>query len=131
MNKRLISAALLLITLLTVVSCSAGTNKNVTVNIEVDAEVFPNSDFNYNEVILIDERANAAACFASLLGKNGIEAEGISEGFITKIGEFSLEGNYSWMFYVNGELAEVGVTDYTPSEGDSITLLYTDWTKLF
>ncbi len=130
MNKKIIALSLVLLMIVFTVSCSNAT-KNVSIRVEIDNEILPEADFMCQADLVVDERANAAACFADFFNKCGIESDGLSEGFITSIDKYALDGNYSWMFYINGELAEVGVDDYIPSDRDSITLVYTDWSKLF
>lgn len=129
MNKKIAVFSLLFFTLL-LVSCSTVT-KEVSISIVVDPTVVSDAEFVYDTTIAIDERANAGACFTKLLDTLEISHEGFSEGYVTKIDAFALEGNLSWIFYINGALSDVGVDDYIPKDGDCVSLVYTDWTKVF
>lgn len=129
MNKKLFTASLLLLFATLLISCTSVT-KDVNVSLVVDSTIAADADFVHEALVTIDERANAGACFTKYLDSLEIAHEGFSDGFVTKIDSYPLEGNYSWMFYINGELADVGVNDYIPENGDSISLVYTDWTKV-
>lgn len=55
--------------------------------------------------------------------EENFDIEATEEGFITSIEGISQneeEGKY-WMYYVNGEMAEVGAQDYELEPGDEVT----------
>lgn len=62
----------------------------------------------------------------------GAVADGLSKGYIKAItykGEthtqFDEGKNSGWLYYVNGELPNVGINDYKLSDGDKVELVYT------
>ncbi len=62
----------------------------------------------------------------------GAEADGLSRGYIKSVtykGEthtqFDEGKNSGWLFYVNGNLPNVGISDYKLSDGDRVELVYT------
>ncbi len=67
----------------------------------------------------------------------GIETAGLEKGYIKSmtyngetLGEFTNGDASGWLYYVNGELPDVGICDYVLKDGDTLKLLYTaDYTK--
>lgn len=50
------------------------------------------------------------------------------EGWINSILGYKTEGDFSWMFTVNDEMANVGCAQYALKDGDSLVFYYSDWT---
>lgn len=61
-------------------------------------------------------------------GQENIEYETSEYGvMITSIGGLAAEGTYYWAFYVNDEMASVGVDIYKLQKADKVTLKYESW----
>ena len=115
---------------------SSGTAKEtITVTLEVQAadgaEWLKKSDVN------AEKNATAAAVIKKGLAAAGMSADGIDSGYIksvTKDGntlsQFDKGANSGWMYKVNGEEPQVGISDYKMKDGDGIVLYYTaDYTS--
>ena len=64
--------------------------------------------------------------------ENNITADGLDEGYIKSVtangktlAQFDKGVNSGWLYYVNGDIPQVGITDYTLNSGDKIELKYT------
>lgn len=63
---------------------------------------------------------------------NNIEVAGLEKGYVRSMSyngqtfsEFDKGKSSGWLYYVNGELPLVGITDYVLSDGDKVEFLYT------
>lgn len=63
---------------------------------------------------------------------NGITVVGLEKGYVSSmtydgetLAEFEHGKSSGWLYYVNGELPKVGITDYTLKAGDKVEWLYT------
>lgn len=90
-----------------------------------------------NKSVTVSEGSTVSVAFVQALEGTGITQAGAEAGYIRSItkngvtlAEFTQGPNSGWLYKVNGELPNVGVTTYTLNAGDSIVLYYTeDWTK--
>lgn len=130
--KRLcaLTLAVFMLTLcLPTLSACSNAQKNVQVTI-VD-EVSDTALIDLSGKVKVPENANAGECIRQLLNQNDTPAVGIDDGYITEVGTLQNGDTYAWMFYVNGELSDVGISDCIPTSDDEIRLVYVDWTALF
>lgn len=143
--KRISIALFLVIATITMTSCSLVTVKPVG-EIETKAEVeIGDTDKTYAipvtisdgnnislyEAIYLPEGCDCGEYFRQLCNDNDIVIKGIDDGYVTEIDGVASEGDYAWMFFINGELSEVGIDDYVPVQDDSISLEYVNWTEIF
>ena len=85
----------------------------------------------------VTANTTAGSVLKNLFTANGITSVGLENNYISSVtkGGVTLKGkdkgpNSGWMYRVNGVLPNVGVNDYTLSDGDSVVLFYTtDYTK--
>ena len=99
--------------------------KNVTVKIEDTI----NKTLIEGELSL-PENCKAGEYLRQLCNEKDVTVTGVDEGYITAVGDVKTDGNYAWMFYINGELSDGGINDYAPKAGDTISLVYLDWTTI-
>lgn len=85
----------------------------------------------YSDTLDIVDGKNAGYYFRTICNAMDIECVGVDSGYITQIGDYVGNDTDAWLFYVNGELSDVGIAEVIPSNGDDIVLSYTDWTKAF
>ena len=72
-----------------------------------------------------------------LAEKNGMQVTGLEKGYVKALtyqgvtyAELAHGESSGWLYYVNGKLPNVGITDYELSEGDVVSFLYTaDYTQ--
>ncbi len=153
--KRIISLLLAVITVVSITACNSTTEKNkgifvklvvnckeVIENLENDtyaisdekAEIIPENGVIYEAVSNCEDGKSAYDFLVECLQKEKIHYEG-ADGYIKAIGNIYEGdcGKYSgWMFYINGEIAEVGSSDYIVKENDEIEFKYVvDYMKLF
>ena len=109
------------------------TEKTITVNFTLKSDVdywIPTTN------VTVKEGSTVYHAFTSALNTAGITYEGAESGYVSSItkgnktlSEFSTGKNSGWLYKVNGELPEVGLTSYTIHNGDNIVFYYTnDWT---
>lgn len=122
--------AVICLSLLILISCN-NTDAQKKVKVTIEDRIAEENAFSISDEIEIPENANSGECFRQLCNKNDTEIIGVDEGYITSVNKIESEGDYAWMFFVNGELAEKSVKDIVPSDGDKITLAYVNWTELF
>ncbi len=127
--KRITAFILILTTMIFIFTSCGQKTKNVSVIIA--DEISTENAIDISGSVSVPENANAGECIRQLCNLNDIEIVGVDEGFITSVGGVENEGDYAWMFYVNGELSDVGVSGYTPEPDDEIKLVYIDWSGLF
>ena len=97
-------------------------------------DIVPESGIIFNSKVDFGEKTNAFDLLVSNLKDKKIHFEakdgyikGISNIYEGDCGKFS-----GWMFYINGNLSEVGSTDYIVQENDVIEFKYVvDYMKLF
>lgn len=78
----------------------------------------------------LPDASAAGEYFRQLGNNNDIVIKGVDDGYITSVGDCENGDTYAWMFYINGELSDVGIKDYVPEDGDKLELIYLDWTQL-
>ena len=88
-------------------------------------------DFEISSYYILPVKAAAGEYFRQLCNRNDVVIKGVDEGFITSVNEIKNDGDYAWMFYINGEISEVGVKDYIPEAGDKLELKYLNWVDLY
>lgn len=152
--KRIIAFVLALVTSVTVFSCKDNKSDNeinfklsvtcgeVVENIgsetygisEEKIDIVPQNGIIFQNDVSCADGRNAYEIIIELLQKEKLHYEA-SDGYIKSIGNIYEGdcGKYSgWMFYVNGEIAEVGASDYVVKAGDEIEFKYiVDYMKLF
>ena len=64
--------------------------------------------------------------------QNGITVEGLNKGYVKSmtyknetLSEYGNGQNSGWLYYVNGELPQVGINDYVLKDGDKVEFRYT------
>lgn len=110
------------------------TNKDITVTVTVKADT---GYWLQNKSVTVDEGSTAYHAFVKALDGSGITQVGAENGYVesmtkngTTLAEFTKGEASGWLYKVNETLPDVGLTDYTISDGDSIVWYYTeDWTK--
>lgn len=109
-------------------------NDDITVDVTIRPDV---GYWMKNKYVTVDEGATVYHAFIKALEGSGIAQEGAESGYVSSmtyqgrtLGEFTLGENDGWLYKVNGELPDVGLTSYEIEDGDSILWYYTeDWTK--
>lgn len=109
-------------------------NDDITVDVTIRPDV---GYWMKNKYVTVDEGATVYHAFIKALEGSGITQEGAESGYVSSmtyqgrtLGEFTLGENAGWLYKVNGELPDVGLTSYEIEDGDSILWYYTeDWTK--
>lgn len=109
-------------------------NDDITVDVTIRPDV---GYWMKNKYVTVDEGATVYHAFIKALEGSGITQEGAESGYVSSmtyqgrtLGEFTLGENDGWLYKVNGELPDVGLTSYEIEDGDSILWYYTeDWTK--
>ena len=110
-----------------------GDNITVTMTIKADTGYWLN---NYSTTIPGDG-ATVYDAFIKACADRNITHTGAASGYVSSItkdnitlGEFDKGENSGWLYKVNGELPQVGLTDCSIKNGDNIVWYYTeDWTK--
>lgn len=110
-----------------------GDNITVTMTIKADTGYWLR---NYSTTIPGDG-ATVYDAFIKACGDWNITHKGAAKGYVSSItkdnvtlGEFDKGENSGWLYKVNGELPQVGLTDCSINNGDNIVWYYTeDWTK--
>lgn len=109
-------------------------NDNITVTFSMKADtgywVSPKS-------VTVKEGSTVYHVFTAALQNTGITYVGAENGYVSSItkdgktlAEFTNGPDSGWLYKVNGELPDVGLTSYEVSNGDNIVWYYTnDWTK--
>ena len=109
------------------------TEKTITVNFTLKSDVdywIPTTN------VTVKEGSTVYHAFTSALNTAGITYEGAESGYVSSItkdgrtlAEFTNGKNSGWLYKVNGELPEIGLTSYKIHNGDNIVFYYTnDWT---
>ena len=115
---------------------SSGTAKEtITVTLEVQAA--DGVKWLSKSSVTAEKNSSAADIIKKGLAAAGMSADGIDKGYIksvTKDGntlsQFDKGANSGWMYKVNGEEPQAGISDYKMKDGDSIVLFYTaDYTS--
>ena len=109
-------------------------NNDITVTVTIKADT---GYWLRSKSVTVSEGSTVCGAFVTALEGTGITQVGAETGYIRSItkngvtlAEFTQGPNSGWLYKVNGELPNVGVTTYTLNAGDSIVLYYTeDWTK--
>lgn len=110
-----------------------GDNITVTMTIKADTGYWLK---NYSTTIPGDG-ATVYDAFIKACADRNITHTGAASGYVSSItkdnitlGEFDKGENSGWLYKVNGELPQVGLTDCSIKNGDNIVWYYTeDWTK--
>lgn len=105
------------------------TSQKSTKTVEV-AFVNQISDSLLEDELSLPDASPAGEYFRQLGNKNELVIKGVDDGYITSVDETENGDTYAWMFYINGELSDVGIKDYVPADGDRLELVYLDWTQL-
>ena len=127
--KRFSLIVLSFILCLSVVAFTSCASQESTKSVTVEITDTVNNTAVSGELSLPDN-CTAGEHFRQLCNQNDIAVQGVDEGYITSVGDVKTEGNYAWMFYINGELSEGGISDYNPQDTDTISLTYLDWTQI-
>lgn len=115
---------------------SSGTAKEtITVTLEVQAA--DGVKWLSKSSVTTEKNSSAADIIKKGLAAAGMSADGIDKGYVksvTKDGntlsQFDKGANSGWMYKVNGEEPQVGISDYKMKDGDSIVLFYSaDYTS--
>lgn len=109
-------------------------NNDITVTVTIKADT---GYWLRSKSVTVSEGSTVCGAFVTALEGTGITQVGAETGYIRSItkngvtlAEFTQGPNSGWLYKVNGELPNVGVTTCTLCAGDSIVLYYTeDWTK--
>ena len=88
-------------------------------------------------VTIPGENATVYHAFVKACSEKSITHQGAANGYVSSItkgsktlAEFDKGKNSGWLYKVNGELPQVGLTECSISDGDEIVWYYTnDWTK--
>ena len=108
-------------------------NKNITVYFTMKA------DTGYwvpRKAVSVKEGSTVYHVFTTALEGTGITYTGAESGYISSVtkdgktlGEFTDGKDSGWLYKVNGQLPDVGLTSYVVESGDEILWYYTtDWT---
>lgn len=108
-------------------------NKNITVYFTMKA------DTGYwvpRKAVSVKEGSTVYHVFTTALEGTGITYTGAESGYISSVtkdgktlGEFTDGKDSGWLYKVNGQLPEVGLTSYVVESGDEVLWYYTtDWT---
>ena len=125
--KRVI--AILLASVVCIFAFAACASQESTKNVEVFI-INQIDDETLSDTLSLPDASAAGEYFRQLCNKNDFEIVGIDEGYVTRVEGLENNDTNAWMFYVNGELCDVGVKDYVPADGDKIELIYLDWTQI-
>ena len=107
-------------------------NITVSFTLKTDTETWiPKTD------VTVKEGSTVYHAFIEALSGSGITQSGAEKGYVKSItrkgvtvAEFSKGQNSGWLYQVNGNLPNVGLTSYKLQAGDDILFYYTtDWTK--
>lgn len=109
-------------------------NKDITVTVTIRPDV---GYWMRNKSVTVDEGSTVYHAFVKALEGSGITQKGAESGYVSEmsyggetLGEFDKGENSGWLYKVNGELPDVGLTSYEIEDGDRILWYYTeDWTK--
>lgn len=112
---------------------SAPSGEDITVKLTIKADT--GYWMNNKTVTIPGDDATVYHALVEALDDSGITQTGAASGYVrsmTKDGrtlaEFTNGKNSGWMYKVNGELPDVGLTDCTIEDGDTIVWFYTnDW----
>ncbi len=152
--KRLIALLLVAVVIISATSCNdTSSDESISVKLVVSynevidnlesedyaisddkIDIIPENGVIYEATTSCNDGKNAFDLLIDCLKSEKIHYEA-SDGYIKAIGNIYEGdcGEYSgWMFYINGELAEVGSTDYIVANDDAIEFKYVvDYMKLF
>lgn len=111
-----------------------GSNDRITVTVTIKADT---GYWLRSKSVTVSEGSTVCDAFVTALDGTGITQVGAETGYIRSItkngvtlAEFTQGPNSGWLYKVNGELPNVGVTTCTLNAGDSVVLYYTeDWTR--
>ena len=103
--------------------------KNIKVSIEING-------LNGNWISVSNTEIKSGSAVYHLLKsaaeKNDIIVDGLNKGYVKSmtyknetLAEFSKGQNSGWLYYVNGELPQVGINDYILKDGDKVEFKYT------
>lgn len=109
-------------------------NNDITVTVTIKADT---GYWLRSKSVTVSEGSTVCDAFVTALKGTEITQVGAETGYIRSItkngvtlAEFTQGPNSGWLYKVNGELPNVGVTTCTLNAGDSVVLYYTeDWTK--
>lgn len=112
----------------------ASTGDTITVKVSVCADT--GYWMNKKRVTIPGEGATVYHAFIKALEGSGIEQVGAESNYVSSmtkdgvtLGEFTNGDNSGWLYKVNDTLPNVGLTEYSVKNGDSIVFYYTnDWT---
>lgn len=122
--KRIIAVFISLMLLLAVVSCSAQNKVDVSFT-DKDGNVICSQSINVDK-----NNISASQLFSSVAAHNSIEIVQ-KDGMILSINGIESSDSSGWLFYINGDIAQVGVNDYIPAKNDKIEMRYADYSLAF
>ncbi len=107
--------------------------------ITVQVSIKSNTDYwmKNKSVTIPGDGATVYHAFMEALNGSGITQTGAANGYVSamayngrELSEFTNGPNSGWLYKVNGNLPDVGLTSYAIHDGDTILFYYTDdWTK--
>lgn len=110
------------------------TDTMIKVNVKVEA-----TDVIWLKTVQVEVKEGSSVYHAlkKAFTANNITADGLDSGYIKSItvsgktlAQFDRGVNSGWLYYVNGEIPQVGIMDYIPEANDVIEVKYTtDYTK--
>ena len=122
--KKIISIFVCLLLAICFCSC-AKQNDSVFVSIEVKDGVKLAESF-----LNLEKDTSTAQLITTFLQYKNIDIQ-ISDGMIVSIDNTENSDSEGWLFYINGELAQVGVNDYIPQKDDKLEIKYLSYSVAF
>ncbi|WP_296143255.1 DUF4430 domain-containing protein [uncultured Anaerococcus sp.] len=119
-----------LLTTFTLTSCNNEANKEVPKTETSQEEIAENPQTTNVEIIFYDKVNDKEILKENAdLDKDGLQSylennhkAKFEDGMMTELEGISQDANKNqyWMYYVNDEMADVGIGDYVPKDGDKI-----------
>ena len=119
-----------LLTTFTLTSCNNEANKEATKTETSQEEIAENPQTTNVEIIFYDKVNDKEILKENAdLDKDGLQTylennhkAKFEDGMMTELEGISQDANKNqyWMYYVNDEMADVGIGDYVPKDGDKI-----------
>ncbi len=125
--KRIISFIIVSVLFVFAFASCASQESTKTVDVALINQL---DDITFEDKLSLPDASTAGEYFRQLGNKNDLVIKGIDDGYITSVAGTENGDTYAWMFYINGELSDVGIKDYVPSDRDKLELVYLDWTQL-
>ena len=100
--------------------------------IKVNAEIKTPDSTWVSEETEVKEGSTVYHLLKQIADEKGIETDGLETGYVKSMTyngetlvEFGKGQSSGWLYYVNGELPAVGITDCVLNEGDKVSFVYT------